>query len=249
MERVAFIIEDTEVLLGCMLNPESLVVRRRAGIQSRQSVGGLLTGTDLADAPLLFTNGGCTEIMLHLVFDVTLPGSSIETTDVRDLTRPLCDLAENNHQTGTYKSPPLCRLVWGKMWSIPGVITAVAERLESFTSSGKPRRSWLSLAMQRVVVEKNPAEGTEETQSTVPTEQSQSESTKTSSVTAIREDVAGDHTTIEVGAASGERLDQLAHRFYGDVSLWRGLALHNNIDNPMDVSTGFRLEMPALLEH
>lgn len=239
MERVAFIIEDTEVLLGCMLNPESLVVRRRAGIQPRQSVGGLVTGTNLADAPLLYTNGGSTEIMLHLVFDVTLPGSSIETTDVRDLTRPLCELAENNHQTGIYKGPPLCRLVWGKMWNISGVITSVAERLEFFTSSGKPRRSWLSLAMQRVVVEAN-----------IPDEEEpQSENTKAEGVAAIREGAAADHATIEVGTASGERLDQLAYRYYGDVRLWRGLALHNNIDNPMDVSAGLRLEMPTMLEY
>lgn len=241
MERVAFIIEDTEMLLGCLLNPESLVIRRRAGIQPRQSVGGLVTGTELADDPLLFTNGGSTEIMLHLVFDVTLPGSSIETTDVRKLTRPLWDLAENNHQAGThtgvYKRPPLCRLVWGKIWNIPGVITAVAERLEYFTPSGEPRRSWLSLAMQRVVVKASTSNEDAATKS------------KPSGTIAMREDVAGDHTTVEVGAASGERLDQLAQRYYGDVNLWRSLALHNNIDNPMDVSTGFRLKMPALLEH
>lgn len=249
MERVAFLIEHTGERLGCMLNPESLLVRRRAGIQPRQSVGGLVTGTELADDPLLYTNGGRTEIMLHLVFDVTLPGSSIETTDVRELTRPLWDLAENNHKTDIYKRPPLCRFVWGKKWNIPGVVTAVAERLEYFTSTGTPRRSWLTLAMQRVVVEVKNAAEEAATQLTATSEQLQSENAKSGGAVSIREDVAGDHSTIEVATASGERLEQIAHRYYGDVRLWRELSLHNNIDNPMDVSTGFRLEMPALLEY
>lgn len=246
MERVAFIIEETGECLGCMLNPQSLVARRSAGVQPRQSVGGLLTGTELADDPLLYTNGGRTELTLQLVFDVTLPGSSIETTDVRDLTRPLWNLAENNQQTGTYKRLPLCRFGWGKQWDFTGVITAVAERLESFTTLGKPRRSWLTLAMQRV---KNLAPATEETTSllTAASEQVPSEGAKSGDAIAIRKDVAGDRTTIEVGTASGERLDQLAHRYYGDVSLWRRLALYNDIDNPMDVSSGFHLEVPSLL--
>jgi len=246
MERVAFIIEETGECLSCMLNPQSLVARRSAGIQPRQSVGGLLTGTELADDPLLYTNGGRTELMLHLVFDVTLPGSSIETTDVRDLTRPLWNLAENNHQTGTYKRLPLCRFGWGKQWEFTGVITAVAERLESFTTLGKPRRSWLTLKMQRVM---NLTPATEETTSllTAASEQVQSEDTNSGGAFAIRKDVTGDHTTIDVGTASGERLDQLAHHYYGDVSLWRRLALHNDIDNPMDFSDGFQLEVPSLL--
>lgn len=247
MEHVAFIIEETGERLRCMLNPESLVMRRKAGIQPRQSVGGLLSGTELADDPLLYTNGGRTEILLHLVFDVTLPGSSIETTDVRDLTRPLWNLAENNQQTGSYKSPAKILFTWGKKFEINGVITAVAERLEFFTALGEPRRSWLSLAMQRVTRAK--ASSDEMTSSLISTtEQTESENIKQGGAVAMLEDVTGDYTTIEVGAASGERLDQLAHRYYGDARLWRRLALHNNIDDPMEISSGFRLEMPTLLE-
>lgn len=57
MERVAFLIEDTGERLGCLLNPESLVMRRQAGIRPRQSVGGLVTGADLSDDQLLYCGG------------------------------------------------------------------------------------------------------------------------------------------------------------------------------------------------
>jgi len=235
MERVAFVIVETDQILRCMLNPESLVVSRLAGIQPRQSVGGMLTGTEMEDDPLLYTNGGRTEFKLHLVFDITLPGSSIETTDVRDLTRPIWDLSENNHQTGIYKNPGLCRLIWGKSVNFTGVVTAVAERLESFTSLGVPRRSWMSMAMQRV---KEPQ---------VPAEQSQSGTVNPDAVVAMRKEVAEGDTTIEAGMATGERLDQLAHRYYGDARLWRRLAVYNQIDNPMDDLADFHLDMPSEL--
>lgn len=150
MERVAFLIEDTHVRLGCLLNPEALVQRRVAGIRPRQSTSGLVTGVGLRDDPLLYTGGGRTELDLDLLFDVSLAGSSITTNDVRDLTGAFWDLAENARQGGLgYGAPPLVRFIWGKIWNIPGHIVAVAERLEYFTADGIPRRSWLRLRMVR----------------------------------------------------------------------------------------------------
>ena len=49
MERAVFLIESTGERLGCLLNPESLVVRRQAGVRRRRSTGGLLTGAGQAD--------------------------------------------------------------------------------------------------------------------------------------------------------------------------------------------------------
>src|ERR1700694_1892821 len=95
MERVAFLLEETNERLGCLLNPESLVIRRVAGVLPRRSFGGQFTGMGLRDDPLLYTGGGRTELELNLLFDVSLAGSSMETSDVRDLTGPLWNLAEN----------------------------------------------------------------------------------------------------------------------------------------------------------
>src|SRR5512135_481028 len=106
MERVAFLIEETGQRIGCLLNPDSLVIRRAAGVQARRSAGGQLTGVGLSDDPLLYTGGGITELEIALLFDVSLADSTLTTEDVRDLTRPLVDLAENTSGREGYKRPP-----------------------------------------------------------------------------------------------------------------------------------------------
>ena len=149
MEKVALLIDGTGQRIRCLLNPETLVLRRTAGIEARSTAGGQLTGAGLSDQPLLFTGGGVTEIELDLLFDVSLAGSSIQSDNVRDLTRPLWDLAENRGE-GDEQRPPQVRFLWGKVWDIPAVVMAVAERLEHFSPSGAPRRAWLRLLLRRV---------------------------------------------------------------------------------------------------
>ena len=150
MERVAFLLEHTGQRLSCLLNPSDLVIRRTAGVRPRYSIGGALTGKDLADHPLLFTGGGMTWLELALLFDVSLSDSGTVVEDVRELTGPLWELAENMSNGRDYGRPPLVRLVWGKSWNIPGIVTAVAERLEYFTETGVPRRSWQRMRLHRV---------------------------------------------------------------------------------------------------
>jgi len=157
VERVAFLVEETNERLRCLLNPETLVLRRTAGVRPRQSSAGQVTGVGLADDPLLYTGGGRTEMDLDLLFDVTLPGSSVTSEDVRDLTAPLWQLAENSQATSGASRPPLVRLIWGKSWNIPGIVVTVAERLEYFTAAGVPRRSWLRLRLLRVEAPTVPA--------------------------------------------------------------------------------------------
>jgi hypothetical protein len=149
VERVAFLIEERNERLRCLLNPESLVIRRRAGIQPRRSIAGALTGAGLKDDPLLFTGGGTTEVNFDLLFDVSLAGSSIRGEDVRALTGPLWDLAENAESDANYARLPVVRFIWGKSWNIPGVVVSLAERLEHFTPEGIPRRSWLRMHFVR----------------------------------------------------------------------------------------------------
>ncbi len=45
-------------------------------------------------------------------------------------------------------------------------------------------------------------------------------------------------------AASGERLDDLAARYYGDPRLWRLLAAVNNVDDPLRIPPGLVLRIP-----
>lgn len=235
MERVMFLVEDSNEHICCLLNPDSFQVRRSAGIQPRRTANGMLSGNKLSDQPLLYTGGGSTEITLDLLFDLSVAGSTATSDDVRDLTAPLALLAEN---AADRDEPPRVRFIWGKSWNIPGVITALAERLESFTPGGAPRRSWLRLRMLRV--DDAAAEGVDEASDIEPGALGDFP---------LPEDFGGEdsivHELLGDGDGSGERLDQLADRYYGDPAYWRLLAGCNDIDDPGRLSAGTALYCPS----
>lgn len=232
MERVAFLIDETNERIGCLLNPESLVIRRRAGVRPRRSAGGLVSGADRADNQLLYTGGGNTEMTMNLLFDVSLAGSSIASEDVRDLTGPLWRLAENSRVGGPYGNPPICRFVWGKSWHMPGLVTAVAEKLEYFNSEGLPQRSLLRLLFRRVLepLQPQPAVGGRRSPGPGPG----------LPVTGERLE---SHEFL-----GGERPDQIAFASYRDPSLARALMSYNDIDDPLHIPAGTVLDLPPLSE-
>jgi hypothetical protein len=242
MERVAFLLEKTGERIPCLLNPASVVVRRRAGVQPRESSSGPLTGAALKDDPVLYTGGGMTEVLLDLLFDVTISGSSLNTEDVRDLTRPLTALAEGKEGDDGYGQVPLVRFLWGKAWNVLGVVAAVAERLEYFTPNGAPQRSWLRMRFLRtgdspgadiqplgddLQLEDLPDEVD------VPPDELRFYQTKG----------AGEGEDDEEGG-SAERLDEIAAHHYGNPAWWRLIAAFNKIDNPWEVSAGALLMIP-----
>jgi hypothetical protein len=233
MERVAFVVESTGERLGCLLNPETLQLSRTAGIRPRRGATGLLTSTAATDDPLLYTGGGHTELVLDLLFDIGIAGSTIQTTDVRELTHPLWDLAETTPQQAG-SAPPVVRFLWGKSWNIPGVVTAVAERLEQFAPDGAPARSWLRMRLVRV---DEPSSG----DSAAP----QASALAAAAAAGPDEELA--HQVIGGGgdaAGSGERLEDIAFLYYGDPSDWRLIADANDIDDPSQVPPGTVLRIP-----
>jgi hypothetical protein len=236
MERVTFVVESTGERLGCLLNPESLQVTRNAGIRRRRTATGLLAGAGISDDPLLYAGGGQTDLVLDLLFDIGIAGSTIQTTDVRGLTRPLWDLAENT-AASTGATPPVVRFLWGKAWNIPGVVTAVAEKLEHFTPDGAPKRSWLRMRFVRV---------------------NESAAAEASTPQATGSILAGAgpegevaHQVVGGGSDapdSGERLEDIAFLYYGDPSEWRLIAEANDIVDPSSVAPGTVLRVPAPAE-
>lgn len=235
MERAAFLIEQTGERLGCMLNPNSIVVRRSSGISTRQSGASPLIGRGLTDDPLIYTGGGATELRLKLLFDIGIAGSSIETQDVRDLTGPLWNLAENAAGDDGNGRPSPVRFVWGKFWNVPGVIASIAERLEYFSETGAPRRSFLSLRMLRVS-EPGPSAVRELPASAIRPGPGLLDTAEMS----VHE-VEGQGQ----GGGSGERVDELAHRYYGDSRMWRWICAANGIDDPAHLPAGASLRVPA----
>lgn len=247
MERVAFVIERSGERIQCLLNPESLVLRRQAGLAPRRAAGGLVTGTGHADDPIFFTGGGTTELLLDLLFDVTLPGSTTRVGDVRELTGPLWQLAENAGAGPEQGRPPTVRFVWGKALNVRGVVAAVAERLEQFTPAGVPQRAWLRLRMLRVVEDDADLEGGALPAPILPEDPTDIPSLPDGP--SFVHTVAGD--AFPVGgpegddAGSGERLDLIAYRYYGDPAAWRALAWLNGIADPLRVGIGCVLQVAA----
>ena len=261
MERVAFLLEATGERISCLLNPESVVVRRSAGVRPRSDGQGALGAARRADDPPLFTGGGRTELDLDLLFDVslaeagaTLPlsGSPAEAPgvraaeDVRRLTAPLWALAENEAGDDGYGRPAVVRFVWGKTWNLPGLITQVAERFEDFTPTGEPRRSWLRMRMLRTA-EPAPRPATLDF-STVEVLPAPPEPRDVPPEQLRYHEVLGGGAdgAADGGAAAAERIDLIADQYYGTAAAWRLIAAFNRLDDPTRLVPGTVLRLPPL---
>jgi phage protein U len=237
MEKVAFLIEETGERIDCLLNPETIVATRLAGVRQRGSLRSQVIGAGLADDPLQFTGGGRTELTLDLLFDVDFVEESVRPADVRALTRRLWLLAENSaEERGAVRTPQIL-LTWGKTWRVPGVVVAVAERFDAFDRDGTPRRSWLRLKLVRVTESAAAAAASFEDELVGA---SHAAAARTPTGTAVQ--AIGDGR-VEPGF-SGVRFDLLATDGLGSPFLWRLLAEHNGVANPLDVAPGTVLELP-----
>jgi hypothetical protein len=244
MDRVSFLIERTGERLGCMLNPETLRIARRAGLRPRRSLGGALTGRGLSDDPLQATGGGVTELTLDLLFDVSIAGSTLQTNNVRDLTAPFWALAENVEEENGFGGVPAVRFVWGKVWNVPAVVAELAERFDQFTPEGVPQRSWVRMRLLRVP-EPDPAPppGTHSPDRVLQLMEDV-EGTGPATLDSASEEASA--TIVTAAPAAGERLDDLAQRTWGDASLWRLIAAFNQVDDPLHVPAGQVLRLPPL---
>jgi hypothetical protein len=254
MERVAFVVEDTGARIDCLLNPESLEVTRLAGIRPRGVGSGRLTGAGLADDPLHLTGGGRTELTVDLLFDidlVTTPATPV--LDVRALTRPLWQLAENSAVDQGAVRPPLVRFVWGKSWNVPGIVAAVAERFDRFDATGVPQRSWLRMRFVRV------AESAAEAQTSYEAMLAEAQAAQaqaavaaaapgaepTSSVVVVGQgDRPPPSGSVESPVPPPVRFDLLATDGLGSPFLWRLLAEYNDVADPLRVAPGTVLAVP-----
>jgi hypothetical protein len=241
MERASFIVEKTGERIDCLLNPSSIVVRRLAGVQHRRSSTGPLTAMQLQDDPLLYTGGGMTEVLLDLLFDTTLSGSTMVTEDVRSLTAPLARLAEGSNSSDRSAQAPLVRFVWCKAFNILGVVTALAERLEFFNSEGAPRRSWLRARLLRVGDAQLPTVDNW-IEDLPPSDLPDEDDVPVEDVQFFQ--LSGSGEEDQEDGSSTERLDEVAFRMYGNPTWWRRIANFNGIDDPWNIEPGRLIGVP-----
>jgi hypothetical protein len=245
MERVVFLVEKTGARISCLLNPESILTKRVAGVRARQPGDRPLTGTRLTDDPLLFTGGGITELTLDLLFDVSLTGSSIVTENVRELTGQFWMMAESASSERSYGAPPLVRFLWGRHWNFLGIVVAVAERLEYISAEGAPGRSWLRMKLLRTSVS---ADAVDPDDSLLGPEMPEIDDGEDGAGVGP-EDVLVHQLTGEGPdpendqAVSPTRLDVIAYQYCG-FPRWKSIAEFNDIDDPTRVEPGTLLNIP-----
>lgn len=246
MERAAFLIEKTNQRISCLLNPEDgedgFTIERISGVAREPQNS--LSRSSLSDNPVVFRSRGDTRLNLKLLFDITLIGSTVSTNDVRDLTRPIWQLAEYTTSGGTNQELTRVRFIWGRAWDIPVVVESVAERFERFTAGGVPQRSWMSLRLLRLTEEIPPANPPSlYTPADIP--EFLNERQPGASGLPAGDPSWGVHELLG-GDTGGESLWQLAFDQYGDSSLWRLIARANDIDDPSSLPPGTLLRIPPL---
>jgi hypothetical protein len=243
MERVILVLEGSGERISCLLNPEALVFRRQAGMRTRADAAGGITGHALSDDPVVPTGGGRTEFELNLLFDTMLaqelnPISEAGPVlaDVRELTRPLWNLAENGSRAEGFGGPAAVRFIWGRSWNVLAVVSAVSERLERFTPDGMPQRSWMRLRLRRL---------NETSQTAAPA----APVTPQFETASLMLDEAGfEPAAIDVPVDDSGlpllTLDQIASSVMGDPGRWRVLAAYNDIADPLQLEEGTVLRVP-----
>lgn len=235
MEKVVLLVEHSGEHLRCLLNPEQLEVHRSAGVVARHSRSGAMTGIGLSDDPVLYRGGGSTELILDLLFDLGLAEQGPDMPapdDVRKLTRPIWDLAENHAGQSRYGRPPTMRLLWGATWNLRGLVTAVSERLEQFDSQGRAGRSWLRLRVRRVDY---PRRRETDDPSEPPIAMDEARQRMDATATTAHEPVGGNR---------GERMDQIASERLGHPGLWSLIAEQNGLADPLKPA-GKPLQVPS----
>ena len=116
--------------------------------------------------------------------------------------------------------PPILHVIWGKMFLMQCILTSVDQNFTMFAKDGTALRCEVSLKFVQVVKFGEARVESGECQSP-------------------------DHTKIRV-LRKGDTLQSLSHYEYEDVKLWKIIAEHNNIEDPLNIPVGTVIEIPAL---
>jgi nucleoid-associated protein YgaU len=131
-----------------------------------------------------------------------------------------CCVATEETRKGGKGSPPWVKFIWGGMTGFPAYVASVTAKYTLFTPAGVPVRAVCTVNLEEISGELGGQNPTSGA-------------------------LAAQDTHVLV---TGETLQSLAYRAYGDAELWRKIATANDVDDPMRLRPGTRLLVPALDE-
>jgi hypothetical protein len=158
---------------------------------------------------------------VELFFDTTHDGSDVSrhTGKIVALMDVDPSLPGANDATNNAR-PPYVTFHWGDLHSFKAVITNLNLTFTYFASTGTPLRATVALTLQQY--EPSKAFGPQNPTSGTPEP----------------------HRVHRV--QSGETLDRIAARYYGDSTRWRTLAAANAIEDPLALRPGALLSIPRM---
>jgi nucleoid-associated protein YgaU len=169
--------------------------------------------------PLEFEKGQPATLQLQLLFDTYADGSDVRkeyTDDIWKLMQVDESLKDKKNKKGR---PPKVRFQWGKTWSFEGVITKIAQKFTLFLPDGTPVRATLDVTFQQ---------------------------TRDESLYPSQNPTSGGLDTVHLWTVQeGDTLAWIAHKEYGDTSMWRTIADANNLTEVRYLRPGTVLEIPG----
>lgn len=174
------------------------------------------------DAPVLqFVRGQTRTLALELFFDTTRLGSTLTTVvDVRTLTDMVAALGRIQPNT---HAPPRIRFIWGLGLSFRAIVDNVQQKFSLFNPAGIPVRATLTVSFKEYKT----------------LEEQLKELNLQSS----------DHTKRRV-IRRGDTLSRIAFEEYGDATLWRAIADHEENKDVLEdlrrLTPGVEIAIPAI---
>lgn len=213
--------KKTGDFLEFSFNPASYTIKSTTSYKAEKPIG------QDGETPA-FVGGPARELSAALFFDSAAdwnqglsPGiqEALKENQLSPVTDKMKKLSDMVHVDGKQHTPPLVIFSWGNL-NFKGVVTSLSEEYTMFTMEGKPIRAKVQIHIK----EKTDAELTKKNS---PFE-------------------SPDRTKTRV-VVEGMSLWSLAYEEYDDCEKWRIIAKANQIMNPLDLTPGQVLKIPALV--
>jgi nucleoid-associated protein YgaU len=215
VEKAKIVNLETKDEIECGFNPNTYTFDKKNNWPADQKAGGNVPQAS-------FGGGSPATLTMELWFD-TYADAGKKAEDVRTkYTDKLWALMLVDAKLKDKKSkkgrPPRVKFMWGKTWSFEGVITSLTQKFTLFLDSGIPVRATVNVTFQQ---------------------------SKDEAALAKQNPTSGGLGGDRVWRVTeGDTLGWIAHKEYGDTSLWRLIAEANHLDNVRHLVPGSTLVIP-----